>query len=90
MCTFLPNILCLSVSLVGSNSLCRCSCTVSPVLKEKAERREGQTINSSAIHLMMPTALSAGIPKNEDPEKDDNGLVVFNDMAFSQSVRYQL
>ncbi len=39
---------------------------------------------------MMPTALSAGIPKNEDPEKDDNGLVVFNDMAFSQSVRYQL
>jgi hypothetical protein len=32
------------------------------VLKESAERREGKTINNSAIHPMLPTTLSDVIP----------------------------
>jgi hypothetical protein len=60
------------------------------VLKENAASRDGQTNNSSAIHPMLPTTLFAGILKNKYPEKDDNGVVVFNDIAFSYSSGYQL
>jgi hypothetical protein len=60
------------------------------VLKENAERREGQTINSSAIHLMLPTIPSHVIPQNKDLEKDDNTEIVINGIAFSHCGGYQL